>query len=92
MHLRRGFGRRHRGIPQGEATSTRQGDDGGAAPPSGATTSLPPHAGVGRRWWRSDMAVQVLLPFHKGQRGDGGMSFQQCNVHILFSLTRHLVS
>jgi hypothetical protein len=21
----------------------------------------------------SDMAVQVLLPFHKAQRGDGGM-------------------
>jgi hypothetical protein len=35
-------------------------DDCGAAPPGGTV-------------WRGDMAVQVLLPFHKAQLGDGDM-------------------
>jgi hypothetical protein len=36
------------GVPQGEATTTRQGDDGGAAPPGGTVTSLPPRVGAER--------------------------------------------
>jgi hypothetical protein len=35
------------GVPQGDATFTRLGDNGGAAPPGGTVTSLP-HAGAGR--------------------------------------------